>query len=117
MNQVSNFETFISKSVEYAETSINLLKLKAVDKSSHFTTSIIWRLVVILLTLSAVLFINIGICVWLGDILGKAYFGFFIIGGVYLLTGLFMYLFREKWIKVPLGNFIIKKLLSKDYGN
>lgn len=117
MKQVSNIETLFSKSVEYAETSINLFKLKAIQKSSHVSTSIIWRLVVILLTMSALLFLNIGISFWIGDILGKTYYGFFIIGTIYLLTGLIIYLFREKWIKVPLGDLIVKKLLNKVYGH
>ncbi len=117
MEKESNIEMLFSKSMEYAETRVNLFKLKAVDKSSHVTTSIIWRLVVAILCMSALLFLNIGISFWLGEVLGKTYFGFFIIGGFYLIVGLIVYLLRDKLIKIPLGDFIVKKLLNKVYGH
>jgi hypothetical protein len=54
-----------------------------------------------------VVFINLGIGLWLGEILGKIYFGFFALAAFYLITGLIIKIFMYKWIKkVVRDNFI-----------
>ena len=110
MEQESNLESLLSKTIEYVETHINFFKLKSIEKSSQIVTSIIWRMIVISMCIFAMLFINIGISFWLGELMGKVYYGFLITGLFYLLTGLVLYIFKEKWIKLPIGNAIVKKI-------
>ena len=110
MEQESNLESLLSKTIEYVETHINFFKLKSIEKSSQIITSIIWRMIVISMCIFAMLFINIGISFWLGELMGKVYYGFLITGLFYLLTGLVLYIFKEKWIKLPIGNAIVKKI-------
>jgi hypothetical protein len=45
-------------------------------------------------------------------LLGKLYYGFFIVAGFYLLTGLFFMIFRKKLLKEPLNDFLVKELLN-----
>ena len=117
MEQESNLESLFSKTVECVDTRLNIFKLKTIENFTHIASSIVWRLAVILVSVFALLFINIGVSFWLGDIFGKIYYGFLIIGIFYLLTGLLLYLLRNKWIKKPTSNLIVKKISTRLYDN
>ena len=67
--------------------------------------------VIIMLSLFALVF-NIGIALLIGELMGKIYYGFFIVAAFYLLAGLVLHLFLYKWIKKPLGDLIIKQALQ-----
>jgi prolipoprotein diacylglyceryltransferase len=54
----------------------------------------------------------LGIALWLGEILGKLWYGFFIVAGFYAATGLVVYFFMREWIKNMVSNFIIKHVLK-----
>lgn len=110
--QTNAIESLIEKAEEYSKTSIELLKLKAVDKSSEALSSLVPRLLVFISVLLFLLILNIGIALWLGEILGKSYYGFFAIAGLYALAGLFMHFFLRNWIKRKVSNAFIKRMLN-----
>jgi hypothetical protein len=113
MERDSNtIESIFEKTGDYLETKIDLLKLKAVSKSSDITSSFVSRLVIICVFAFVFFILNIGIALWLGNLTGKLYYGFFILAGFYLIVGILLYLFRNRWLKEPVGNMIIKKLLN-----
>ena len=58
------------------------------------------------------LFFNLGVAFWLGEMLGKIFYGFFIVAAFYLLMMTVVYFFMYKWLKKVIGNFIIKQLLK-----
>lgn len=111
-NQSSTVESLIDRIKSYVETRIDLLRLKAIDKSSSFLSLLISMIVVILIFFIAVVFLSIGIALFLGDCLGKSYYGFLIVAGLYIITGLVLYLLRDKWLKKPIANSMIKNLLD-----
>jgi hypothetical protein len=111
-NQTTSIEALIERVKSYVETRIDLLKLKAIDKSSSFLSLLITMIVVILVSFIFFIFINIGIALYLGDLLGKSYYGFFIVAGFYLIAGLVLFSLREKLLKTPIINAMIKKLVE-----
>ena len=52
--------------------------------------------------------VNIGIGLWLGEILHKNYYGFFALAGIYLIIGLIFFAGRNTWLRTPIANSIIK---------
>ena len=60
------------------------------------------------------IFINIGLALCLGKYFGETYYGFFIISFVYLLLGIILYIFKNKWIKYPVSNFIISQMSNNE---
>jgi O-antigen/teichoic acid export membrane protein len=44
--------------------------------------------------------------------LGAYHYGFFIMGGFYAIVLLVIYVKREKWIKTPIANELISKMLK-----
>lgn len=109
-NQSGPIESLIDRLKYYAETRIDLLRLKAIDKSSSFLALFISLLIIILFAFIAFILLNIGLALWIGDLLGEAYYGFFIVAGFYFVIGLVIFMFHDKWIKAPIANSLIKKL-------
>jgi len=96
----------------YVETRIDLLKLKAVSKSSDIMSSVISKLVILIFIFFATFILNIGLSIWLGALLGQLWYGFFMVGGFYLLLAILAIVFQNKWIKAPLNDILVKKILN-----
>jgi len=60
-----------------------------------------------------VLVVNIGVALFLGDLLGKNYYGFFIVGAFYLVAAVIAHFFFSHWIKKPFSNLIITQTLQE----
>jgi hypothetical protein len=105
-------ESLLENVVDYGKTTLELTKLKALDKTSDVVSSFAPFVVVLILTTSFFLFLNLGLAFWLGEILGKPFYGFFIIAAFYAIMGIFMHFFMQKWIKKVFRNFFIKQLFK-----
>jgi len=112
-NKTSSVESLLESFRNYLETRIDLLKLKAIDKSSGLISSIAAIVCVLLIAFIFIVLLNIGIALLLGDLLGKAYYGFFIVAAFYALIGIILYSSRDKWIKTPIINGLVKSLLDE----
>ncbi|WP_374549976.1 hypothetical protein [Flavobacterium sp.] len=112
-NIANNIELLYDRAEKYTSTSVKLLKLNAVDKTSDLVASL--SLVTALIAILAIfsLFINIAISLYLGKILNDYALSFLIVSGFYLFIGILVFIFREKWIKIPIGNLIISKLMKE----
>ncbi len=109
-NNSGQINSLFEKSKDYLETRIELAKLKISEKTSDVVSDLISKLIVVSLISVFVLMLNIGIALWLGELLGKNYYGFFVLAAFYGIVGLVAYLLREKWIEQPVTNAIIKKM-------
>jgi hypothetical protein len=105
-------ESLVDRVTDYGKTSYELVKLQAVDKSSDVVSSVIPHTVVLILVSSFMLFFNLGLALWLGEILGKLFYGFFIVAAFYVLVGLVVHLFMHKQLKEIIRNYVIKQLLK-----
>lgn len=105
-------ENMLERAIEYGKTSFELAKLKALDKTSDVFSSLAFHSVSFVLIVSFMLFLNLGLAFWLGDIFGNFSYGFFIVGGFYLLSAIVVYLFMRKWIIRTTRDYIIKRLLK-----
>lgn len=113
MEEKSSIDALIEKGEQYGKTTLELLKLKTLDKTSDVASNLISWLVVSVFAVLFFLILNIGVALWLGDLTGKNYYGFFIVSGFYGLLGLIFGIFRKKLIKEPLNNSIIEQVLDK----
>lgn len=109
---IDHIETLISKAGDVAETKVELWKLRAAGKISETVSSLISIFAMVVLTVAAITILSIGVAFWIGSEMGKTSYGFFIVGGFYAVVGLLVYLFRRSWIKKPLGNLIIDKIIK-----
>jgi len=90
-----------------------LLKLNAIDKSADVFSSLAARFAIFMVGSLFTLVINIGVAMWLGDLLGKPYYGFFVVAVFYAIVMALLFVFRDEWIKRPVSNSIITQMLKQ----
>lgn len=115
---LSLIESLINKSHDYVETRLDLFKLKMVDKSTEVASAIASGIALFVIGLIFFIVLNIGLALLIGDLLGKSYWGFFILAVFYALVGVIFYKSRNKLIKAPILVIFLKKLgLNKSSWN
>jgi len=109
----SPIEELIERTVDYGKSNLELVKLKALDKTADVVSSIAAQFVVIAILFSFLFFLNLGLAYWLGKLLGEIYLGFFIVAGFYGFAGILIHFFMRKWLKKLAGNSFIKQVLKQ----
>lgn len=112
--QTELIDELIEKGHKYGQTTLQLLKLKTLDKTSDVLSNLVSWLPVIVAGILCFLILNIGIAIWLGEIMGQNYYGFFTVAGFYLVLTLIFWAFRKPMIKYPLDNTIINEVLKEE---
>src|SRR6476620_10605725 len=107
-----NVESLFESIKAYGKTNVDLLKMKAADKSAEVISTLAAGIAFAIIMLLFVAILSVGIALWLGELMGKSYYGFFALGGLYLIIGLIFYSSKEKWCKTPVADIIVKKLFK-----
>jgi hypothetical protein len=110
--QESLIESLVERIEAYGKTTYELSKLKLLETATVIVTSLVPRVSVIIMLSIFALVLNVGVALYLGELLGKVYYGFFIVSGFYLVAGIIFHFFLHKWIKKPLSDIIIKQALQ-----
>ncbi|SEG25947.1 hypothetical protein [Flavobacterium urumqiense] len=112
-NQATTIETLFERAQDYTRTTVELTKLTVIDKSADVLSSMLSRLTVIIVAAMFALLINMGLSIWIGELLGKTYYGYFVVGSAYFILAILINSFKDQWIKLPVNSFIIAKMLKK----
>lgn len=107
-DKATPIESLFERAEAYGKTSLNLIKLKAIDKVSVLISMVLSWLIVIVVVALFFIVLNIGIALWLGELLGKSYYGFFIVSGFYAVLGIIFLL----WVRKPITNSIVSKMIK-----
>jgi hypothetical protein len=108
---IDNLKPLLEKAEIYGKTSLELIKLKTLDKAADVSSTLFSRLFFIMVASVFAITINIAIALWLGDVLGKAYYGFLIVAGFYAIAGVVLLILHPA-IKSGTRNAIIKQLFN-----
>ena len=108
----SDSKSILENIEAYSKTSIDLFKLKIVEKVADIISGIFSLTIVLLLIIMFIFIANISLALWLGELTGKLFYGFLILTGFYGFLIFLLMIFRQKWIKEPISNILIKKLLK-----
>lgn len=111
-NKMFILEPLFDRAEDYAKTSFELYKLKTISKSAAVISTFISRGSVVVAISLFMVFVNIGLAIWLGDILGELYLGFFCIALFYVLLATVLYFFMHNYIKKQVSNVIISEILN-----
>lgn len=105
-------EKLVVHTEELATTTVELMKLKAVDTSIRITSGLLSGMVIGFLFGAFLIFGSLGLSIWIGERLGEVYQGFLIVAGLYCLLTLLGYAFLYKRLERILGRWIIQKSLE-----
>lgn len=104
-------ESLLERAEQYNKASLELLKLKSVDKTADVLSTLISRS---FLTIAVSFFfftLTIGVSLWLGELIGKSYLGFLIVTLFYGIVGTAL-LFIHPKLKTKIYNSIIAQMLN-----
>jgi len=104
-------EPLLEKVGQFGQLNIDLIKFKILDKVADLISSFIARFLLLLMISIFVIFMSIGVALWLGELLGKDYYGFMVVSGFYGIAALFI-LYLQHAIKLSMNNWIISKMLN-----
>jgi hypothetical protein len=111
-DNVNMFEALYERAVDYGKTSYELARLKAIEKTTDVVSSFIPHSIVFVLFAFFILSFNIGMALLIGDILGNAVYGFFIVAGFYCIVGSITHFFFHERLKRFFGNYVLKLLFK-----
>lgn len=112
METTTNFiEPLLEKATQYGKTSFELLKLRSLDKTAAISSTLISRFLLAIVVSIFVLTLNIAVALWLGELLGKSYYGFLVVAGFYGLVALILF-FMHSFIKASVNNSIIAQMFK-----
>lgn len=113
-NIAENIELLYQKVEKYSKTSFELLQLSTINKTSDILSSLAVVIALSILLAMFTLFMNIGISLYLGDLLHNYVLGFMIVAICYFIIGIILFFFRKSLIKTPIENLIISKFLKEN---
>jgi hypothetical protein len=105
-------ESLIEKATDYGKTSYELVKLKALEKTTDVVSSAVPYSIVFVSLAIFLTFFSFGLAYFLGYVFGNTYLGFFAVAGLYAIVGLIVYYFLYDWMKESISNGIIRKVLK-----
>jgi hypothetical protein len=113
MEQTENvLESLLEKVSDYGHTSLELAKLKTLDTTASVVSSLAFYVIVLVILLVFMITLNIGLSLWIGELLGKFYMGFFIVTLFDGISGFVLYYFLETPIRKGINNIFIHKALE-----
>lgn len=99
---------------EYVDTNYELIKLEVIDHTSDVISAIISTLIIGVLLVLFLIFGSFYLAFYLSDLLEVPHIGFAIVGGFYLILGLFVHLNKRRLVENRVCNNFIKRKVSKN---
>ncbi len=111
-NKPTSVEELFDKLKDYGNIRLELLKFRIIHKVSGTLADLLVTIILLLIASLVLFCFTIGFALLLGSWLGKLYFGFLIMAGVYIIIGLIFYSGRNKFVKTSVGDKIVRELLD-----
>ena len=106
----TSLEGLFEKTTEYFDTQIELTKLKAIKKVAIFSANAFAKIIIAFFILLIIFMLSIALGLWIGNLLGAAYLGFFALAIFYSIVLAVIYFNKNKWFVTPFVNEILKKI-------
>jgi hypothetical protein len=99
---------------DYISTSFDIVKLKMVEKGVSVVSGLIATIASAVMFLFALVFLSIGLAWYLSTRLQSPYYGFLIVGGLYLFLGIIIVAAKKSLVETPMSNAIIKQVFKEE---
>lgn len=99
---------------EYVNNRIASVKLSVAEKSSKIVANLIAKTIVVVVFLFFLVFASIAAGYALAKWTGEFYWGFLIVAGIYLFIGMIIWVAREKILRLPILNAMVKQMFKEE---
>lgn len=117
MEEFKKVEHLVEHLKEYLNTRISLAKLEIAERISRVIAWAAAAVLVFFVLLIFIVFLSLSAAHGIGDALGKPYLGFLIVAGFYLLVALLVWWRKERLLRIPLMNAIVRQLFPENEGD
>jgi hypothetical protein len=108
-----NVESLVAHFKDYVEIRIEQARLEVADKGSRAIAAVISSIIIFLVVFLIVLFASMGVAFILGEMWERMWLGFLAVSAFYIVVALIIWLMREKMIRIPMINSILKQMTIK----
>ena len=108
----TDIDILLSDAGDFIETRTTLWKYKSIESLADVSGELVSGLGMIVIASFVIIIFSIGFALLIGEWLGKSYYGFFVMGGLYVILGLVIFAGRRRWLKDPFSNMLIRKILK-----
>ncbi|HRN78785.1 MAG TPA: phage holin family protein [Ferruginibacter sp.] len=95
----------------YVEATVELNKMKAASKAASIGSTLIHKSIGVIMLSMVFLLLSVGAAFLVGEWLGKVYYGFFAMGGLYLIIAI-IFLRSNKKMESKLTDTLIKEMFK-----
>lgn len=96
----------------YMNNRIDMVKLNAAEKGSKMMANTITLVISLLVFGLCIVFASIALAFVFAKLTGELYWGFLIVAGIYLILGFILWILRDKLLRVPILNSLIKQIFK-----
>jgi hypothetical protein len=109
----NKIDNLVEDAENYLKTREELTKLIAAEKSSRMASEMFSGIIIAFIFFTVFMFLSFSLAYIIAEFTGKTYYGFAAVTLMYLVTGILLYSNREKWLKVPMMNTMIKSFFKE----
>ena len=110
-NATTHIKPLLERSEEYIKTGFELNKLKLLAVFAESSSTLLSRLILVIFVSLFILSGTIALALWLGEVLGKNYFGFLLVTAFYGLVA-FVVIGIHHHIKRKINTVLIKQMFN-----
>lgn len=107
-------ESLIDEAKEYLNTRLTQLKLSFAEKTSRIAALMIAVVMSALVFFLVLVLISVAGAIAIGKWLENYWLGFLITGGVILLAGFILWFAKDRLLRIPVMNALIKVMFDED---
>lgn len=107
-----NLKTIVETSSDYAKITMRLIALKLSDKLSKMLSGFFTLVILAVVFVFAIIMLSIGLAKWIGYAMDNEWAGFFIVGGIYIVSGIILMVMKKTLIREPVLNAIVKSMFA-----
>lgn len=113
MNASPNYQKIVKDGQQYLRTRYNLLRLELLEKMGQIIAFLLLLFCCIILVLAAFIYFSFALVEWFNTMFNSEIIGFCLIGGVFLVILLLIYLFRDQLFLMPIIRQLSKILFKE----
>ncbi|UKJ07878.1 phage holin family protein [Solitalea lacus] len=110
--QKEQLETLLENIKDYITLRARIASLTIAENTANLLATLITNGIVILFILLFCIFGSVALALWIGKELQNHALGFVIVAGIYLILVLIFILIKDKYLKKPLTNTVVKNLFK-----
>ena len=111
-NKTTILDPILERAETFGKTSLELFKLQTIEKFTKFISHVVSRSIAFFVLSLFIIMLSIGASIWLGDLLGRMYYGFLCVAVFHFIIGCIIYFFMHNWIKKQVSDAIITEMLN-----